>query len=198
MNNKKINWDALAESWQGEEPNPLGEQSFRARLEGRRRTMLLVVLGELALTIGLIWLTISLSGPASVGADAVLLTVLWVSWAVATGFAWWNRRGQWRVSVASSQEFLQLSLDRATKKIRVARFSAGLLILQALFVTWLWLSTAETGPAAKSPSAMLLLLLTMVIVYTCWTIWYYRRARREHGHYSDLLGSMNSAEGQSP
>ena len=192
MTDGDFGWDTLTEAWQEEEPLPFEAGEFKSVLRGRTRAMMLVVLGELAITAGLIWVTVWLSGPATVGADAVFLTVLWLFWAVATGFAWWNRRGQWRLSVASSEDFVRLSLDRAERKTRVAWFSAALLVAQVAFAVAFWLFGRESGGGAEDLTTMVSLLVTVVAGYSGWTVWYYRRARREREHFAAVLSSMES------
>lgn len=193
MTTGDFGWDSLTKAWHDEEPVPFEADEFRAVLRSRTRATLLVVVAELSITAVLIWVTFWLSGSATIGADAVFLTGLWVFWAVATGFAWWSRRGQWRLSVASSEDFVRLGVERAERKIRVASFTAGLLVAQVAFVVAFWLFGRESGGGASDLVTMLSLLGTIVAGYAGWTVWYYRRATREREHFAAVLSSMESA-----
>ena len=195
MTDSDRGWDALTEAWQQEEPGPFEVDDIKSVLGARRRLTWMVVLGELMVTAGLIGVTVWLSGPATVGADTLFLVGAWLFWGLATGFAWWNRRGQWRLSVASPEDFVRLSLERAERKIRVAWFSAGLLVAQVAFVVAL--SLGRDSPA-QGLGSMLSTLAIVVAAYSGWTVWYYRRARHEREHFAAVLRSMEAARQEEP
>ena len=114
MSDKDLGWDELTDAWREPEPLPFDPTGFRSVLRRRTTVTALVALSELGITVGLVWLTIRASASPAIGEDLILLAGLWLFWAVAMTFAWWNRRGQWQRSVASSEEFVRLNSEYTT------------------------------------------------------------------------------------
>ena len=185
MTEHDASWDALTETWQAAEPVPHDLSGFSLELKRRARLRLLMVAGEVILTAALIWLSVQLLGSGGPDGRALILTGLWLFWLVATVFAWWNRRGQWERSVASTDDFASLSLERAGRKIRVVWFTVGLLVAQLAFVGVL-IGTGLVDELGGSSLSLAGVFAGVSAVYLIWCRWYYRRARSEESYYRDL------------
>jgi hypothetical protein len=191
MSGSQSSWDALADAWRSsEEARPAPD--IGAELRKRRLLTLCVVLGEVGVTLGVIGVTLWLRGEATIGPDAVFLRGLWILWFVATCFAWWTRRGQWPQSVASSQEFVQLSLERAKRKKRITWFSLGLLGAQVGFAMYLSGLATEASPLLGT--SFMAILVPIVAAHLVWALWYYLRAAREQEHFTALKEAFESEE----
>lgn len=196
-NDTETPWGELAERWRGAEsaPRSAAEEvaSFVPILRRRRTLTGLVVLGEGLVTAALAWVTLTVIRRTPTVADVVFLTGLWVIWVIATGFAWWNRRGQWGRSAADTTQFVSLSLEYARRKVRVARFSVGLLLAQLLMGVVAWVGGAGLmRDGFSSLAALMGWLGPLSLAYLTWIVWYHRRAAAEVRHFRDLLDELES------
>ena len=190
MSEHDPSWEALTEAWKAPEAAPR-LSDFESELKRRRRLKFVVVAGELGVTGVLVWASARLIVNGAAGENAVLLTGIWLFWAVAMVFAWWNRRGQWERTVASTDDFMRLSLERATRKIRVVWFTLALLVAQLAFVGVLVL-TGQLGELRGSPAALALTVGGVASLYVLWAFWYYRRARAEASRFGGWLEEAES------
>lgn len=185
--NSQLDWADLAETWTTPEPIEASPAEFAAVLRRRVGATLLVVGVELLLTLALLWFTWSQRERGLTEVGTATLIVLWGSWVVATGFAWWNRRGQWARTAASTLEFVRLSRARAEGKVRIAWFTAGMLVVQLGFLAVL---------AAMAPDPGLLTPIgwtvtgAVVALYAGWAIRYHRVSRAEREHFAELERAM--------
>ncbi len=192
MSDSENSWDALTDAWRSspEAPPPA---DIGAELRKRRALTLAVVLGELGITAGLVGVTVWLQGDATIGPDAVFLGGLWSLWLVATCFAWWTRLGQTPNTVASPEEFVRLSLERARRKQRIVWFSLGLLAAQVAFAIYVRVLLGESDAGLRGSLAILLVFI--VAAHLLWARWYYRRAKREQVHFAALHEAFEGETG---
>ena len=123
----EYDWAELASVWTQPAVAHDGKEALRQALRRRVRMTALVVATELVLTAALLVWTLAQVRAGPDQASLAFGSILWVSWIVATGFAWWNRRGQWQRTVATTDEFIRISRVRADRKVRVAVFTGVLL-----------------------------------------------------------------------
>lgn len=162
---KDVPTDRLSALWTAEHsPRQIGLEILRREALRRRRKMLLVTASEAVLTIVLIGLTLAyLLGEIPLTRDTISwLALLWISWAVATGFAFWNRRGVWATKNQSMLGHLALIEKRALRRRRAGRFVVGL----TLVLTVACLSLDLASPP----------FLVMAGLYVAWALWYERKA----------------------
>ena len=159
---------------------PGGLDGLAMVLAARRRGMLRVVAVEGVLTLGLLAYTVWLLTVGEGGSVGIVLGALWASWAIASGFAWWNRRGQWQRTAASTEEFLRLSMTWARRKQRVAVFTVVFLMGQVLAAWALFGAEALAG-------TWTLYAIVLFGLYGGWALWYYRRATRDFHTFKALL-----------
>lgn len=183
----KLDWAELTDTWKVSEPVESSAPDFAIALRRRVRSTLLVVAVEVALTGGLLWVTWLQLGRDLTGSGAATLFVLWGSWVAATGFAWWNRRGQWARTAASTLEFVRLSRERAERKVRIAWFTAGMLVVQIGFVSVL---AALAPPPGLLTAGGWITVGIVAAVYAGWAVRYHRVAITERDHYAELERSL--------
>lgn len=177
MNTTTPEWDRYAEAWEVDAPPEVEVQTLTAALRRRRLGTAAVVLGEFALTVALLAFTWSWSRDPEALPGAWALVGTWIVWLVATVFAWWNRRGQWVVDVATLEAFAELSLERSVRKLRVVWFSWALTVVQ---LALLWTIVGHTRALFWSVAA------ATVGIMTAWSGWYSRRASAERAYFSAL------------
>lgn len=160
--------DPLKAIWAGEQPPArVGVEDLRVEAARQRRGMLLVVAGEVVVTVGLIALSLVLvasDGPISPG-TVTLLATLWLTWLVAAGFAMWNRWGMWKPAAETARSYLALLEERARRRGRVANFVLGLISVHLVVV----LILGEVRGIG----------LAVVALYAAWAVWYRRKAHCE-------------------
>jgi hypothetical protein len=194
MTDSMPSWEHLAVAWRAEEA-PVSMDEIHATLRVRRRASALVVTGELGITAMLIGFTVQTARVGMEALDLVFLSGIWLFWLVATVFAWWNRRGQWRPEVRDTGEFIRLSLQRAGRKVLVAWFSLGLLLVQVVFGTGLFIANGRTAEGEWGATRHFVLWLILILVsYGSWIVWYYRRARREQAHFRSMGEAMGAVD----
>ena len=184
----EYDWAELASVWTQPAVAHDGKEALRQALRRRVRMTALVVATELVLTAALLVWTLAQVRAGPDQASLAFGSILWVSWIVATGFAWWNRRGQWQRTVATTDEFIRISRVRADRKVRVAVFTGVLLVAQVSAI----IALAGTGvlSAALVPGGAAL-FSAVVLGYGGWALWYYRRAVAERAHYDGLLRQLD-------
>jgi len=160
--------DPLTAIWRSE-PSPAGVDldDLRSEAARRRRKMVLVVVGEVLLTAGLIAWTVAVllsDGPTS-SRTVLWLAAAWLTWTVVAGFATWNRWGSWAATTESTRAYLALSEERARRRMRSAGFVLGL----AAVVAAVALALGYDGLTG----------LVLLGLYAAWAIWYRHRARRD-------------------
>lgn len=186
-------WALYVEAWHDDTPGHTDIERLARALRVRRLVTVLVVSGEAALTIGLAVFTWAWARNPEVLTGAWALVGIWAVWLVATAFAWWNRRGQWVVDVANLEEFAELSLERAVRKIRVVWFSLALTVVQ------LALLYAIGDRGSPLPEFWIAATATCIAVGG-WASWYYRGAVAERTHFGRILRERafrNHAHGDS-
>lgn len=176
-------WEHYVEAWEADELPESEAGTLSAALRRRRLGTCAVVLGEGALTAALMALTWSWSRDPESFPGAWALIGTWVVWLIATVFAWWNRRGQWVVDVATLEAFAELSLERSARKIRVVWFSWGLTVVQ---LALLWAIVGHARALFWTVAA------STVGIMSAWSWWYYRRAAAERDYFSSLLDESKS------
>lgn len=191
-------WEEMSERWRSESvagsPGTEAENDapFLRTLRRRRFVTTSVVMGEVVVTATLVYLTALILSRPPTGVDRMFLVGLWILWAVATFFAWWNRRGTWSRSASDSRTFLSLSVEHARSKVRVAWFSAVLLVAQlALAVSsWAW---GDGFMRDGFPSLVVLVawLVPVAVLYAGWIVWYHRRGSAEARHFGRLLAETD-------
>lgn len=187
-----LDWADLTETWTAPEAPQSNPSDFTEALRRRVRSTLLVVGVEVLLTIALLWVTWMQRQRGLTESGTATLLVLWGSWVVATCFAWWNRRGQWVRTASSTLEFVRLSRERAERKVRVAWFTAGMLLVQVGFLAVLAAMAPEPGlmtPVGWSITAL------VVVLYAGWAVRYHRASSAEREHFAGLERALGSETG---
>lgn len=176
--------DPLATLWKSDEaPRPVTVDDLRAELTRRRWRMVGVVIGEVALTVALVVLTLTVftgDGPTTARALGSL-GLLWLTWLVAAAFATWNRWGRWRASTESAESYVALLEERARRRRRVADFVLGLVAVQ--LVVFVALGEVHS------------LGVVIIALYATWAIWYRSRASRE---LATIRGIAAQLRGEDP
>lgn len=175
--------DPLGTLWKRDEaPRPVTIDDLRTELRRRRRRMIGVVAGEVALTAALVVLTLTAfkSDGATTTRSLGFLGPLWLTWLVAAAFATWNRWGRWRASTESAESYVALLEERTRRRRRVADFVLGLVAVQlAAFVTF---------------GEVHLLGLVLIALYATWALWYRRRANRDLANVRRIAAQLRGEE----
>jgi hypothetical protein len=194
MSDSVPQWEALQNAWHEPGEAPISMDAIRATLRQRRGIRALVVLGELGITAALIGHTAQSVGRGASLLNVVFVSGLWLVWVVATVFAWWNRRGQWRTDVQDARDFLRLSLEHGERKIRVAWFSLGLLLAQVVLGTGVFIASGRMqSDDGMSGRLFALWLILILVTYGSWIAWYFRRARSEQIHFRAMSEALEAA-----
>lgn len=185
-------WDELRTLWrQAEGPAPPSPSAVRRLLRRRQWRLAATVCGEVAVTAIVVAATV---WRVRLGLDRLWwtwLVLLWASWAVAVGFAVWNRRGVWRSEERSTRAYLRLLLEGTRRQRRTARFVLLFVVLQALAVAVLFAWAEVRGAARQGAWGV---WAAVCGLYVLWALWYGRRAAREERRLSGLCAAWEERQ----
>ena len=167
MTTNERDWEALTSTWQSS--RDAVEASTLSRIVAAERRRLAATVVSEFVTIGVFvavsWLAIR-DGLAAW--ETVWLTTIWLFTAVATPFAWWNRRGAWSSMVESVAEFER---RRTVRRRRTLRFASALFVAEVLAVS------IELAWFDRFTALAVVLLVAMTIVFAVWILWMRRSLR---------------------
>ncbi len=168
------------DEWQADRLPPLAVESVAARVRRRARKLKIWAAGEAI--VGVTALA-AVAHRAIVDPDPLEKLAMSLLGAIAIGalaFSWWNWRGMFRVSNASTAAFLEYSARRARQWQRYLR--AGWIILLAevaVFVPWVRHRVSVAGDAAAAAWFGWSLLVVMVTLAIAFMLVAQRSVRRE-------------------
>jgi hypothetical protein len=169
MSTTERDWESLSTVWQASR-EAVGGDSLRKLIQSHRRRVAAAAGGEILLIAAFAWLSWRLISDGVLLWDAVWLWTLWIFTAVATPFAWWNRRGTWQSMAETVAEFQR---QRATRRLRSLRFGCGLFVAEVVVVV------AELAWFGRFSAAAALILAALAVAFGVWAIWMTRRAADE-------------------
>lgn len=187
-------WADLTTAWRSDASEPPScRQAIRAGVRRQTLAMWLVAGMELLLTVGLVWWS---SGVLAAETDAwtiSLLVTLWTFWAVAVGYAYWNRRGGWRAEEETTLAYLRVSMGRARRLLRTSRFVLWLLAAEVVAVGIFWAWRDVVAPVDAESMILAIALVGMVsAVCIAWSVWAGQRARRLLAVLEDLVDELEA------
>lgn len=174
--NASTEWTDLLAIWQqsGPEEDGSGVQGLRRRVFAESRRMSLVLFAEYAIG-AFITCFVAWKLATDKGLDTFVwgFAMLWFT-AMALQFTSANRRGLWIPAAESTVAYLDLALERVTRREKSLRFAWLLLGLQVLFLvgwypaTWfLW--PQQTWPLIERTPALLGWIALVVLALVVWT-----------------------------
>ncbi len=185
--------------WQGEVDHGKTEGVFHPTAAGRsdplaalrrrlrRRTLGLVLLtaGEIVFSAGILTLLAAAARRSPTPLDLTAFASLALLAIGAQGWALWNRRGLWRAHGESALVFVDLSILRCRRRLRSARFGAGLLAAETLvFLLWIFLRSGDWSRFALGFLAACVAVTALALVLLA------RYSRAELGALSKLRNEI--------
>ena len=169
-------WTALAARWQNRsEPLRLSIDEL-LRQERLRRLGMAGLLGfEVLITGGALYVAWWARARMN-GGGAVLASVVVLYTAMVWTFSIWNRRGTWRPEQQTVEGFVAISVLRARRGLRTARFTTAVVVAQAV-VTVFWLATVLIRRGSTALPRVLLALSISAAVgagFLLWAVWFRR------------------------
>lgn len=198
-------WNDLMEAWQSENaeeasPAPLPEE-VRRRIRRKVKLygigLILLTVSEVVLNVGLLAWMLPKILERRHPVDLVGLAGVFLLFAVAIVFSFWNRRGTWWPAAESTRTFVDLSIERCRRKLLTLRYCPGFLAVEMVFVgiwgTWSLLEQPEPPAAARWMTFFGVLALFAAAVLG-WVSWYRKRTLRELAELEELRRSLGDEE----
>jgi hypothetical protein len=169
-------WAALASRWQvRSEPLRLSIDDLLRRERLRRAGMALLLLSEVLISLGALLGTWTVRSMMNGGGTILLLVVILYT-ALVWIFMLWNRRGTWRPEEETVEGFVAILSLRARRGLRTARFTTGVVLVQAV-ATVLWVTAILIRKGTDAlPRVLLALSITAIISagFLLWAVWFRR------------------------
>lgn len=165
MNAEDRDWDSLSTAWRAS-GGAIDRSPLRRMVVSYRRRLALLATLEIGVLAFFGWLSWLVARDGVAAWEAVWLATLWSFAALATGFAWWNRRGAWNAMGLSVAEFRR---QRARRHARSLRF--GVL----LFVAELVVVVAQLAWFERFTAPVALVLVAFAAGLGAWCLWMRRR-----------------------
>ena len=169
MTTNEEEWESISALWQTSHRD-VAETSLRRLIAARRRGVVAATVGEIALLGAFLYWSLMVARDGVAVWEGVWLVTLWTFAAVATAFAWWNRRGTWSAMGRSVAEYRRVS---ATKRLRSVRFG------WVLFVAEIVVVTAELAWFDRFTVSAAMILAALALPLAVWSVWAKRRAARD-------------------
>lgn len=171
MNENDRELQSLSEVWKSGETQ--SAEPLRRLVRAKRRTLALVVAGEVALVAAFFALSLYVVRDGVVPWEVVWLVSLWTFVAIAVGFAWWNRRGTWQPLGDSVAEYVRLS------RLRCERQRTTVRLVLLLFVAETAAVVAQLAWFDRLTVLAVVLLAAGGTVVAGWSLYTHRRVERE-------------------
>lgn len=194
-------WNDLMEAWQsaspGEAVSPQLSEDIRRRIRRKVKLysigLILVTISEVVVNLALLAWMLPKILEQQRPVDFVGFAGVFLLFAVAFGFAFWNRRGTWWPAAESTRTFLDLSIKRCRRKLLTLRYCPGFLAVEIVFVatwgTWALLDRPVPPPVTRWMTFFGALALFAAAVFG-WVIWYRKRTLRELAELEELRRSL--------
>jgi len=180
--------DTWRREWQAVAAVPL---DLRTRVERQTRTMKLLLLADILITIVLGGLTTAWAVHSREPDVIVLAVATWIFLAVAWTIALVMNHGKWLPPTLDTTAFLNLSIDRCRARLAAIRFAAALFVCELAFcLTWVYCHSPEPRKPALVWLFFSSLPLDLVWLFTFaffgFLFWYRRKKRAELAYLVDL------------
>lgn len=188
MSEREMSWENVGLIWRGEERDGTLTQRVAARVQRQSRTLRLVLIGEVILTLLVLGSVFSVlmrhgtAGSLKVAVAVVLYT------AAVWAFTLWNRRGIWQPYGSTTAEFLALLRLRAERRIRSAWFCLVVVGLAAVLTAGEIVAAWRIGRVSSWKWGVWIGFGLYSAGMIVWSVWYGTRARREVRAIDALLG----------
>jgi hypothetical protein len=126
-------WELYAAAWRAETA-PVDPAPLRRLVAAQRRRLVAVVAGEAAVLAGCAALSWWVAADGVETWELVWLATLWGFAAIASAFAFWNRRGTWKSLGESVEDHVRLARLRATRAAQAFLFGCGLIVAETVAV----------------------------------------------------------------
>lgn len=166
---------------------------LRRAVERKRRRMMLVLCGQLAVGAAMLafsaWF-VSVHPSLEWGLWAA---VIWAMTFFAVGFAIWNPAGTWKTLQQSSAAFLDLSRRRCAAELRATRVGRWFLAMQlAIVAVWLGWDFVRHSLTLRHYLFAMGATIALAAVYL---VWFAARERRTLGELKQLDELANEESG---
>lgn len=196
---QETRWEEFQRRWQSEGVPPDVDAAARQRVERGHRRMLLTVVVEGLVVLGVGAWSIHLLATQPDPVIIVTLLVFWTFAGILIGFGIVKRRGIWAPSSQSTSSYLRLSLERAERREKIARFTLKLMCVWFLAAVglqfWSAIGTVrEEGallPLLRQATPVLVLTFGVLGVLTEWTR---RRARADVTNLEEIVDVFGEGE----
>lgn len=176
-------WDNLQSIWKGEKKPGIDIEELRTEVRKRKNWKKFNTIVETCIVVTVIFLTIYHLTDQASPFDYILLGQLWFITILALTFNFWNRSSLKKVESFSLVQYLKLLLHESIKKKRTAVFVFVLTILNLLFYIILFL----TDYISLTSTTAIASALGLLIIYTVWSVWYYKIASSNIDYYQKEL-----------
>jgi hypothetical protein len=180
---KTENWDDLQNLWKGEKKPSVDINELKAEVRSRKIWKTFNFVNQAVIVIAVILLTIHRITDQTSTFDYIILGQLWFITILALIFNIWNRSSLRKEDSFSLTQYLNLLLSESLKKKRTALFVLALTVLNLLFYVILFL----TGFISFSNITVTLSAIGILLIYTAWSLWYYKTATSDIDHYQEEL-----------
>ncbi len=167
--NAERDWESLSDVWRSSRAG-VDRAPLRKLVASQRRRLAAVVAGEVMAVAGFAWLSWLIVRDGVAVWESVWLTTLWSLTAIASAFAWWNRRGAWNAMTESVAEYQR---QCAARRLRSLRFGYALFIAEVIVVV------AQLAWFGRFTVAVALFLGAFGALFAVWAAWMRRQAARE-------------------
>jgi hypothetical protein len=190
-------WDSLGAEWRTmaiERHSPSGVPALQSIVQRRRRELILVLAGEVCLTIAVIALVIRSLGNGFTRTSILAVTLLVVTSMAVWGFVIWNRRGIWRPLAETTTEYLRLSRRRIVAGRRTVAFvRAWTGVYFLMYGPWYVIRVARhTLNSEDNVRWMGAALYGVGLVL--WSAWYSRRLTRDLAEIEAIEQSLGLSQ----
>lgn len=188
--NSETTWQAVGVTWRTDEHRTSTiTERLAGRVQRQSEHLRLIVVGEIVLTLAVLVgsgaVIVRNAGASAARTGAMVLLYTAAIWA----FTLWNRRGVWSPYGETTADFIALLRVRAQRRMRTAWFCL-VVISVALMLVFREIEVAWRAGEVNLVDWVWIAMEGYSLCVILWSVWYWRRARREIRELDALARDM--------